>query len=153
MRLLILFLLSQLKNDVDDQQNMDHVLKFSLFNMDLPYITVPMPGNDKLTIEYYVIYLLWRPLGELAQFVLVRHPEKGLSIVMSTDLEAAPLSLIKIYSLRFKIEVCFKQAVHQIGTFMYRFWLKMMSPTKRGAGDQCLQSAPKEYKDAVLRKR
>src|SRR3990167_10657344 len=56
---------------------------FSLFNMDLPYITVPMPGNDKLTIEYYVIYLLWRPLGELAQFVLVRHPEKGLSIVMS----------------------------------------------------------------------
>src|SRR3990167_11536303 len=45
---------------------------FSLFNMDLPYITVPMPGNDKLTIEYYVIYLLWRPLGELAQFVLVR---------------------------------------------------------------------------------
>ena len=125
---------------------------FSLFNMNLPYITAQMPGNDTLMIEYYVIYLLWRPLGQLAQFVLVKHPEKGLSIVMSTDLEAEPLSLITIYSLRFKIEVCFKQAVHQIGTFMYRFWLRMMSPTKRGAGDQCLQSVSKEYKDAVLRK-
>ena len=111
-----------------------------------------MPGNNKLMIEYYVIYLLWRPLGQLAQFVLVRHPEKGLSIVMSTDLTAAPLSLITIYSLRFKIEVCFKQAVHQIGTFMYRFWLKIMPPTKRGTGDQCLQSASQELKNAVLRK-
>ena len=71
---------------------------------------------------------------------------------MSTDLEAPPLSLITIYSLRFKIEVCFKQAVHQIGTFMYRFWLKMMPPTKRGAGDQLLQSASQELKEGVLRK-
>jgi hypothetical protein len=125
---------------------------FSLFNMDLPYITAAMPGNDKLMIEYYVIYLLWRPLGRMAQFVLVRHPEKGLSIVMSTDLDAPPLSLISIYSLRFKIEVFFKQAVHQIGTFMYRFWLKMMPKIKRGSGDQCLQLAPQEFKDAILRK-
>ena len=42
--------------------------------------------------------------------------------------------------------------MHQIGTFMYRFWLKRMPPTKRDAGDQCLQLAAKEYKDAVLRK-
>ena len=103
---------------------------FNLFTIDLPYITVPIPGNDKLMIEYHVIYLLWRPLGKLAQFVLVKHPEKGLSIVMSTDLTAPPLSLITIYALRFKIEVCFKQAVHQIGTFMYRFWLKRMPPNK-----------------------
>jgi hypothetical protein len=125
---------------------------FSLFNKNLPFITAPMPGNDKLMIEYYVIYLLWRPLGQLVQFVLVRHPEKGLSIVMSTDLEAPPLSLITIYSLRFKIEVCFKQAVHQIGAFIYRFWLKMMSPRKRGASDQLLQSASEELKNGVLRK-
>jgi DDE superfamily endonuclease len=125
---------------------------FSLFDMNLPYTTVPMPGNSKLMIEYYVIYLYWRPLGQLAEFVLVRHPEKGLSIVMSTDLNAPPLSLISIYSLRFKIEVCFKQAVHQIGAFMYRFWLKMMPPKKRGTGDQYLQLASQQFKDGVLRK-
>jgi len=33
-----------------------------------------------------------------------------------------------IYSLRFKIEIMFKQAIHQIGTFMCRFWLKAMLP-------------------------
>jgi hypothetical protein len=125
---------------------------FSLFDTNPPFITVPMPGNSKLMIDYCVIHLLWRPLGNLAQFVLVRHPEKGLSIVMSTDLKADPLSLILIYSLRFKIEVLFKQAVHQIGAFMYRFWLRMMPPKKRGSGDQFLQVAPQNFKDAVLRK-
>lgn len=125
---------------------------FSLFDTDPPFITAPMPGNSKLMIEYCVIQLLWRPLGKLVQFVLVRHPEKGLSIIMSTDLKADPLSLILIYSLRFKIEVLFKQAVHQIGAFMYRFWLKMMPPKKRRTGDQSLQLAPEEYKQKILQK-
>jgi hypothetical protein len=103
-------------------------------------------------IEYCVVHLLWKPLGNLVQFVLVRHPEKGLSIVMSTDLTAEPLSLILIYPLRFKIEVMFKQAIHQIGAFMYRFWLKRMPPKKRGTGEQLLQLAPTKFKEGVLRK-
>jgi hypothetical protein len=125
---------------------------FDLFYMVTPFIKVPMPDNSKIMIEYCVLHLLWRPLGRLVQFVLVRHPEKGLSIVMSTDLTADPLSLILIYSLRFKIEVLFKQAIHQIGAFMYRFWLKMMPPKKRGTGDQLLQLAPTQFKEGVLRK-
>jgi len=125
---------------------------FDLFDMVTPFITAPMPNNNKVMIEYCVVHLLWRPLGRLVQFVLVRHPEKGLSIVMSTDLKADPLSLILIYSLRFKIEVMFKQAVHQIGAFMYRFWLKMMPPKKRGTGDQFLQLASTKFKEGVLRK-
>lgn len=125
---------------------------FDLFDMVTPFIKVPMPDNNKIMIEYCVVHLLWRPLGRLVQFVLVRHPEKGLSIVMSTDLIADPLSLILIYSLRFKIEVMFKQAIHQIGAFMYRFWLKMMPLKKRGTGDQLLQLAPTKFKEGVLRK-
>ena len=55
--------------------------------------------------------------------------------------------------LIFTIEVMFKQAVHQIGTFLYRFWLKCMKPIKRRQrGDQYLQSFSKEYKDRVARK-
>jgi hypothetical protein len=125
---------------------------FDLFDMVTPFIKVPMPDHNKIMIEYCVVHLLWRPLGGLVQFVLIRHPEKGLSIVMSTDLTADPLSLILIYSLRFKIEVMFKQAIHQIGAFMYRFWLKMMPPKKRGTGDQLLQLAPTKFKEGVLRK-
>jgi hypothetical protein len=125
---------------------------FDLFDMVTPFIKVPMPDNSKIMMEYCVVHLLWRPLGSLVQFVLVRHPKKGLSIVMSTDLTADPLSLILIYSLRFKIEVLFKQAIHQIGAFMYHFWLKMMPPKKRGTGDQLLQLAPTKLKEGVLRK-
>jgi hypothetical protein len=42
--------------------------------------------------------------------------------------------------LRFKIEVFFKQAVHQIGAFLYRFWIKSIAPRPRKQpGDQNLQ--------------
>ena len=56
--------------------------------------------------------------------------------------------------MRFKIEVLFKQAVHQLGTFMYRFWLKTMAPKKRGKGsrDSLLQFAPKDFKEKVKNK-
>ena len=103
-------------------------------------------------IEFYRIELFWKPLGALVQFVLTRHPTRGNAIVMSTDLTADPLSLIMIYGLRFKIEVFFKQAVHQVGAFLYRFWLKIMSSKKRGSGDKLLQFAPKEFKDKVIKK-
>ena len=127
---------------------------FSLFSSGIEFITAPMPNNPKITIQYYVIKLLWRPLGNIAKFVLVKHPEKGNSIVMSTDLDLDPLDMIFGYSLRFKIEVAFKQAVYQMGTFMYRFWLKIMKPRKRGkaSGDQVIHFAPEKFKTKVLQK-
>jgi len=126
---------------------------FSLFDSnELKFIKAPMPNNPKVIIEYAVMELLWKPLGDFAKFVFVKHPAKGLSVVMSTDLSIAPLDIILAYSLRFKIEVLFKQAVHRLGTFMYRFWLKKMKSRKRGSGDQQLQFATKDFKDKVAKK-
>ncbi len=125
---------------------------FDLFNTDLHFIQIPMPGNTNLIIEYCQMQLLWKPLGGLAQFVLTRHPTRGNAIAMSTDLTLDPLSLILIYSLRFKIEVLFKQAVNQVGVFLYRFWLKMMPSKKRSSGDQNLQFAPKKFKENIAKK-
>ena len=73
---------------------------------------------------------------------------------MSTDLTLNPLELILAYSLRFKIEILFKQAVHQVGAFMYRFWLKQMKQKKRGAasGDHQIHFAPAEFKKKMLQK-
>jgi len=73
---------------------------------------------------------------------------------MSTDLTLNPLDLILAYSLRFKIEVLFKQAVHQVGAFMYRFWFKKMIPRKRGvaSGDHQIHFAPAEFKKKMLKK-
>lgn len=125
---------------------------FSLFNTELEFTQAVMPNDTRIQIEYAVINLLWRPLGRIVQFVLVKHPEKGNGIAMTTDLSLAPLDVILGYSLRFKIEVLFKQAVHQIGTFMYRFWLKAMAPRKRGSGDYELQFAPSDFKEKIKNK-
>lgn len=126
---------------------------FIMFDQKQQWIQAAMPNNPKIMIEYCCIELLWRPFGALVMFVLTRHPTRGNAIVMSTDRTASPLSLIKIYSLRFKIEVLFKQAVHKIGTFLYRFWLKSMAPIKRQQrGDQNLQFCSKQFKVRVARK-
>jgi hypothetical protein len=130
----------------------ERIKLFDLFKTNLCFTSVPMPNNPALMIEYCVIKLYWKPLGNFAQFVYTRHPIHGNAIAMSTDLTLNPLDIIMAYSLRFKIEVCFKQAVHQIGAFMYRFWLKAMAPRKRKSSDQQLQFAPAEFKKKVLKK-
>jgi hypothetical protein len=125
---------------------------FDLFKMELPFIKIPMPGSNNLMIEYCRMEFFWRPFGGMAQFVFTRHPTRGNAIAMSTDLTLAPTDMVFIYSLRFKIEVLFKQAVHQVGVFLYRFWLKMMKPIARGSGDQCWQFASKKFKESVAKK-
>ncbi len=111
------------------------------------------PAKYGEKIKLFSLFEQWRPFGDLVLFVLTRHPTKGNAIVMSTDRSATPLSLIRIYGLRFKIEVLFKQAVHQIGTFLYRFWLKSMAPRKRyQKGDQNLQFLSRHFKARVARK-
>lgn len=125
---------------------------FDLFKTNLEWISMPMPGNNKLIIQYCVIPLFWKPAGQLVNFVFVIHPEKGNAIVMSTDLTLSPVDAIFCYSVRFKIEVAFKQAVHQIGAFMYRFWLRIMKPRKRGSGNQELQFATEHFKQKVSKK-
>ena len=125
---------------------------FDLFKTDLPFIKIRMPGDQNLVIEYCKKEFFWRPFGGMVQFVFTRHPKRGNAIVMSTDLTLSPSDMIFIYSLRFKIEVMFKQTVHQIGSFLYRFWLKSMPPKKRGSGDQNLQFCSKKYKQAVAKK-
>jgi hypothetical protein len=57
-----------------------------------------------------------------------------------------------LYGLRFKIEFTFKQAVHQIGSFAYHFWMQRMTPVRRNSGNQHLHRATPKYRDEVRRK-
>ncbi len=78
------------------------------------------------TIRYYSINLLWgQKLYQELRFVLVEM--NGIqSILASTSLELEPLSIIRLYSYRFRIECMFRELKQQIGAFCYHFWSKHM---------------------------
>ena len=87
-------------------------------------------------VRFACFDLLWRPFGKMVRFVLVEHPSRGRMILMSSDLSLSPAQIIALYSLRFKIEVAFKQSIHVLGAFLYHFWMAAMAPLKRNAGNQ-----------------
>lgn len=112
----------------------------------------PVYGEHDVTIRYRSVDLLWRPVGRIVRFVLVKHPTRGKIMLLCTNPDLDPLTVIKIYGLRFKIEVSFKQAIHTIGAYAYHFWMKPMPPIKRTSGNQDISRQTDKYKQAVARK-
>ncbi|HEY8670929.1 MAG TPA: transposase, partial [Terriglobales bacterium] len=98
----------------------------------------PVYGEKGVTLRFRTADLLWRPVGILVRFVVVLHPQRGSILLMCTDLTLSPLDIIRIYGLRFKIELSFKQALHVIGAYAYHFWMAAMTPLRRVSGNQYL---------------
>jgi hypothetical protein len=112
----------------------------------------PAYGERGVTIRYRCLDLLWRPVGRLVRFVFVDHPSRGRLILMTTLLTLDPIEVIRLYALRFKIEVSFKPALHTIGAYAYHFWMRDMTPIRRGSGNQYLHRKTDLYRSHVQRK-
>ena len=129
-------------------------VKLKDFFANLPLFTEirsPFPDEAGVIIRYLALDLVWRPVGCLVKFVLVVHP-KGKWILVGTDLTLSPVRMIELYGLRFRIELCFKQLIYVVGAFAYRFWLKHMKKTKRGAGDRYLHRESGKSRKKILAK-
>jgi hypothetical protein len=60
--------------------------------------------GKKETIQYLCLDLLWKPLGRIVRFVLVKHSSTPF-ILMCSDLNVSALQIIELYGYRFKVEV------------------------------------------------
>ena len=123
-----------------------------LFSGPLRSMPSPVYGERNVTLKYACQDLLWRPAARPVRFVAVIHPQRGKILLLCTDLTLPADQIIRLYSLRFKIEVSFKQALHSIGTWAYHFWMRPMSPLRRFQGNQFLHRKSKPYRSAVSRK-
>src|SRR6202158_340030 len=128
-------------------------LKSLLTNVkSMQQVASPVYGERNVTLRYRVCDLLWRPAGRLVRFVAVMHPPRGSCILMCTDTSLSAAEIIRLYGLRFKIECSFKQAVRQIGSFAYHFWMKDMIPLRYRNGNQYLHRKSADYRSRVKRK-
>lgn len=124
------------------------------FNQPETFIQAPSPvyGETGIFLRYRTEVLLWKPIGVWVRFVWVDHPTRGKMILMCTDWTLDPLTLIETYGYRFKIEVGFRSAIHQIGSYAYHFWMKDMKPLRQNEGNQYLHKKSEDYRRSVKRK-
>lgn len=112
----------------------------------------PAYGEKDVIIKYRCIDLMWRSAGDLVRYVIVVHPVRGTIFLFSSDLSLTPFEIIRIYSLRFKIEVAFKQALRTVGSYSYHFWMKSMKKKKRMSGNMYLHKESETYRKRIDRK-
>ena len=112
-------------------------------------MAVSVYSGAEETVGYGVFDLMWKSYGDIVRFCLVDHPVRGRIILMSPDTSLTAAEMLEAYAYRFKIEYSFKELVHVVGAFLYRFWSKKFRKTRRGDGDRYTHREPREVKNKI----
>jgi hypothetical protein len=90
-------------------------------------------------ISFMAVNQLWKPTGDMIRFVPAI-TGRGPIVLMCSDLNQDPLSTLRIYCMRVRIEIMFDMLKNALGAFCYRFWSKRMPRHSR---------KPKKNKDLI----
>lgn len=125
----------------------------SLFALvaDFPTAKVWLYGQQ-VTVSYQCFEFHWDSPHQLVKFVLTQLPNGRRLILLSTDLCLTGPEIIAAYGLRFKIEVTFRQLVHLLGGFAYRFWLKGLPTLPTWPSNLVLSDYPQAVQTQILNK-
>ena len=122
---------------------------WNLFSTLTEEMIVSVYSGAEEVVRYGVFDLMWKSYGDIVRFCLIDHPTRGKIILMSLDTSLTAMEILTAYSNRFKIEYSFKELVHVVGGFCYRFWIKGMKKTRRGDGDRYIHRESPEIKNKV----
>ena len=100
--------------------------------LDFRTAEVSLYGNIT-TVSYLCLDLLWEPIDGLVRFVLVEHAGQRF-ILMSSDWSLPPLTLLRIYGIRTKIDVMFDVLKNLLGGFCDHFWTRSQPTLSRKKG-------------------
>ena len=94
---------------------------WSIFDQIALFTEKVHPQHPERTIKYYCRDLYWGNTLYYIRFVWVIDGTKKF-ILMSSDTTLNPIDILRLYGLRFQIELSFRTLKHLIGGFCYRFW-------------------------------
>ena len=86
--------------------------------------------QQKETVRYLVLDLIWKPAKGLVRFVLIE-TSRGRLILMSSDLTLEPLLALSLYTARVRIESLFASVKNLLGGLAYHFWSRYLAPVSR----------------------
>lgn len=94
-------------------------------------VVSPYPSDKGQTIKVRHEDLVWKGTGKLVRIVVTRDANGAIAFFLSTDTGLSAQEILRLYALRFRIEVTFKMALRAVGAWTYHFWSKLIPRRKR----------------------
>ena len=131
----------------------DSVKLESLFSLSHHFQHTSLWLYGRLTrVSYQCVEFYWDNPDKPVKFVLTQFANGRQLILLCTDLELSAPEIIVAYSLRFKIEVTFRQLIHLLGGFAYHFWLKSIPSLPTWPSNLILSDYPQDIQTQILAK-